>query len=160
MSPAVSPTVLHDAQAMRRADRELLSLALMHARNRTLAWLTVLEPQAVPTPEGLMPAWWLAGRAGWFQERWIARNVERSRGAAADPTRAPLASIEPDADEWWSAPPGDALGVALPEVRAYLAETLEITLDLLAGAGEDDDALHWFRAALFEEDALDRKSVV
>lgn len=145
---------LHDAQAMRHADRELLSLALMHARNRTLAWLTVLEPQAGSTPADLHPAWWLAGRAGWFQERWIARNVERSRGAAADATRAPLASIEPDADGWWSAPPDAAVDVALPDVRAYLAETLEITLDLLAGAGEDDDALHWFRAALFEEDAL------
>ena len=145
---------LHDAHAMRHADRELLSLALMHARNRTLAWLTVLEPQASHTPEGLLPAWWLAGRAGWFQERWIARNVLRARGAAADATRAPLASIEPDADGWWAEPPREALDVVLTDVRTYLAETLEITLDLLASAGEDDDALHWFRAALFEEDAL------
>ena len=145
---------LHDAHAMRHADRELLSLALMHARNRTLAWLTVLEPQAAHTPEGLMPAWWLAGRAGWFQERWIARNVLRTRGAAADATQAPLASIEPDADGWWAEPPREALDVVLTDVRTYLAETLEITLDLLASAGEDDDALHWFRAALFEEDAL------
>jgi iron(II)-dependent oxidoreductase len=145
---------LHDAQAMRHADRELLSLALMHARNRTLAWLGVLEPHAARTPDGLMPAWWLAGRAGWFQERWIARNVLRSRGAAADATRAPLASIEPEADGCWTDAPREPPDVALPDVRAYLAETLEITLDLLAGASEDDDALHWFRAALFEEDAL------
>ena len=34
---------LEDAAAMRRADRELLSLALMHSRNRTLAWLAALE---------------------------------------------------------------------------------------------------------------------
>ena len=137
---------LHDAQAMRHADRELLSLALMHARNRTLAWLGVLEddPQAC----------WLAGHGAWWQERWIARNVQRSRGARTDPTRTPLASIEPDADLWWArpadvAPPPDGL-------RAYLAETLEITLDLLAAtpAVADDDLLHWFRAALFEEDAL------
>lgn len=154
MSPVSSPALLHDPLAMRHADRELLSLALMHARNRTLAWLAVLEPQAAHTPEGPAPAWWLAGRAGWFQERWIARNVERSRGAAADSTRAPLASIEPDADRWWAAPPRETLDVVLTDVRTYLAETLEITLDLLAGAGEDDDALHWFRAALFEEDAL------
>jgi iron(II)-dependent oxidoreductase len=145
---------LHDAQAMRHADRELLSLALMHARNRTLAWLAVLEPQAAQTPAGLMPAWWLAGRAGWYQERWIAHNVERSRGAAADATRAPLASIEPDADRWWAEPPRDRPDGEPTDVRSYLAETLEITLDLLAGAGDDDDALHWFRAALFEEDAL------
>ena len=34
---------LTDAQAMRNADRDLLSLALMHGRNRTLAWLTLME---------------------------------------------------------------------------------------------------------------------
>jgi gamma-glutamyl hercynylcysteine S-oxide synthase len=154
MSPVSHPALLHDAQAVRHADRELLSLALMHARNRTLAWLAVLEPQAAHTPDGLMPAWWLAGRAGWFQERWIARNVQRARGAAAETTRAPLASIEPDADRWWAEPPRDASEEAPTDVRTYLAETLEITLDLLAGTGDDDDALHWFRAALFEEDAL------
>jgi gamma-glutamyl hercynylcysteine S-oxide synthase len=136
---------LEDAAAMRHADRELLSLALMHARNRTLAWLTLLE--RVPA------ACWLAGRAGWWQERWIARNVQRSRGMAADATRAPLASIEPSADGWW-AQRGDATGPTPEALRAYLEETLEVTLDLLAATGDSDDALHWYRAALFEEDAM------
>lgn len=147
---------LHDARAMRHADRELLSLALMHARNRTLAWLAVLEPHATRPAEGLAPAWCLAGRAGWFQERWIGRNVQRARGAAADPTRAPLASIEPQADAWWAqAPAAEAPDApTFDALRGYLAETLETTLELLAGTPDDDDALHWFRAALFEEDAL------
>jgi gamma-glutamyl hercynylcysteine S-oxide synthase len=136
---------LTDAQAMRHADAELLSLALMHARNRTLAWLTVLER--------LPPARWLAGRTGWWQERWIARNVQRSRGAAAEATRAPLASIEPQADAWWALP-GDVCGPTPEALRAYLAETLDVTLDLLAAADGSDDALHWYRAALFEEDAV------
>jgi gamma-glutamyl hercynylcysteine S-oxide synthase len=136
---------LEDAAMMRRADRELLSLALMHARNRTLAWLTLLE--RVPA------ACWLAGRAGWWQERWIARNVQRSRGAAADARRAPLASIEPLADGWW-AQRGDEAGPPPDVLRAYLAETLEVTLDLLAATDDSDDALHWYRAALLEEDAL------
>jgi iron(II)-dependent oxidoreductase len=136
---------LHDAHAMRHADRELLSLALMHARNRTLAWLALLEQDA--------HACWLAGHAAWWQERWIARNVQRSRGARADAARAPLASIEPDADLWWAQ--SADVAPALDGLRAYLAETLEITLDLLAAtpAEPDDDVLHWFRAALFEEDA-------
>ena len=138
---------LHDAQAMRHADRELLSLALIHSRNRTLAWLAALESE----PD----AAWLAGHAGWWQERWIARNVERARGAAADAQRAPLASIEPVADACWSQPLAHAAAPPpLPEIRAYLAETLEVTLDLLGRTDEGDDALHWFRAALFEEDAL------
>jgi gamma-glutamyl hercynylcysteine S-oxide synthase len=136
---------LEDAAAMRRADRELLSLALMHARNRTLAWLAALER--------LPAACWLAGRAGWWQERWIARNVQRSRGAAADATRAPLASIEPHADRWWAQPADDEPGPTAEALRPYLEETLEVTLELLAAADDGDDALHWYRAALFEEDA-------
>jgi gamma-glutamyl hercynylcysteine S-oxide synthase len=141
---ATAPNALEDAAAMRHADGELLSLALMHARNRTLAWLTLLE--RVPAAQ------WLAGHVGWWQERWIARNVQRSRGAAADATRAPLASIEPQADGWWSLP-GEGAGPTPEDLRAYLAETLDVTLDLLAAADGSDAALHWYRAALFAEDA-------
>jgi gamma-glutamyl hercynylcysteine S-oxide synthase len=136
---------LEDAAAMRCADRELLSLALMHTRNRTLAWLSLLD--RVPA------ACRLAGHVAWWQERWIARNVQRSRGAAADATRTPLASIEPRADDWWALPTDNA-GPAAEALRAYLAETLDVTLDLLAAADDSDEALHWYRAALFEEDAV------
>jgi iron(II)-dependent oxidoreductase len=136
---------LDDAQAMRHADRELLSLALMQSRNRTLAWLAALE--------GLDAAQHLAGRAGWWQERWIVRNVQRLRGAAADRSQAPLASIEPQADAWWGDGPQQP-GPPAETLRAYLAATLDATLELLATAAADDAALHWFRAALFEEDAL------
>jgi gamma-glutamyl hercynylcysteine S-oxide synthase len=142
--PMKPDAALHDAQAMRHADRELLSLALMQSRNRTLAWLARLET--------LDAARRLAGHIGWWQERWIARNVQRARGSAADATRAPLASIEPLADAWW----GEGAESSVPDaatVRAYLEATLEATLELLAVADGDDDALHWFRAALFSEDA-------
>lgn len=138
---------LDDADAMRRADGELLSLALMQSRNRTLAWLAALE--------SVDAARLLAGRAGWWQERWIARNVQRARGAAADPTRAPLASVEPQADRWWGE--GHADSAAAAALRGYLQATLETTLELLAAGGGEDAALHWFRAALFEEDGLVRR---
>jgi formylglycine-generating enzyme required for sulfatase activity len=139
---------LANAQAMRHADGELLSLALMHSRNRTLAWLAALER--------LPEARWIAGHAGWWQERWVPRNLQRARGDMADATQAPLASIEPQADGWWSLPDAgiDSGPGPTPDVlRAYLEATLDITLDLLATAGPSDDALHWYRAALFEEDA-------
>ena len=162
-------TQLADAQAMRHADPEWLSLALMQSRNQTLAWLALFERHAdAPSPHPAAffePALWLAGHAAWRQERWIARNVQRGRGTAADAARAPLASIEPNADAWWSAdaladrahwsaapPPFDA-------TRAYLAETLELTLELLHGAAADDASLHVYRAALFDEDALLRRFV-
>jgi gamma-glutamyl hercynylcysteine S-oxide synthase len=138
---------LDDADAMRRAGRELLSLALMQARNRTLAWLSASERA---DDEACAAA--IAGRIGWWQERWIARHVQRARGDAADVTQAPLASIEPQADAWWG-PQGRADAAAAAAVRSYLEATLETTLELLSGTVEDDDALHWFRAALFEEDA-------
>jgi len=159
--------VLADAERMRCADREWLSLALMQSRNLTLAWIALFErDDGAPTtaPAGLEPAWWLAGRAAWWQERWIARNLQRTRGDAGDAGRAPLASIELHADGWWSEAPTSGRGAALPPprfdaTRAYLAETLDITLDLLRGADESDDQLHLYRAALFNEDALQGRFV-
>jgi gamma-glutamyl hercynylcysteine S-oxide synthase len=164
-----SAETLADAERMRHADREWLSLALIQARNQTLAWLALFEGHAgAPAPRpapSFEPALWIAGHAAWRQERWIARNVERGRGELADVRRAPLASIEPNADAWWSpvaltdraawasAPP------SFEATRAYLAETLEITLDLLTGAGDSDRGLHVYRAALFDEDALQRRFV-
>jgi len=133
-----SATQLADGDAMRHADREWLSLALMQSRNQTLAWLALFERHAdAPAPQpaaAFEPALWLAGHAAWRQERWIARNVQRGRGAAADAWRAPLASIEPKADAWWSA---DALAdrarwsAAPPPfdtTRAYLAERRRLGL--------------------------------
>jgi hypothetical protein len=158
-------TELDDPVRMRHADADLMSLALMDARNRTLAWLALFEPLAAPSepPIDLSPALWLAGHVGWFQERWTSRNVLRQRGAAADKAHPPLSSIEPGADAWWdpAACPADRRwGLHFPgheTTRHYLVETLEVTLELLAGAGSEDDALHFYRAALFHEDhAIER----
>jgi iron(II)-dependent oxidoreductase len=160
---------LADPERMRHADPEWLSLALMQSRNQTLAWLALFERHAnAPPPQPVVhfePARWLAGRAGWCQERWIARNLQRARGHMADARCTSLASIEPQADAWWA---DDAMGAAerwsseppsFETTRAYLAATLEVTLDLLACAVPDDDGLHVFRAALFAEDALQRRFV-
>ena len=152
---------VYDAQAMRSAGAELLSLALMDARTRTLGWLAAFEGLALPEERAdLDPPWWLAGQAAWFQEYWIARHVQRGRGVAADPGGLRLASIEPRADAWfdplvgsraqrWRQPPPETT-----DLQAYLAATLETTLDLLDKAGPGDDALHVFRAALQHEDRL------
>ena len=74
---------IHDPARMRQAGAELLSLALIDARNHTLRWLAAFEPQlaALPVQAEVAPPLWLVGHAAWFQERWIARNVQRQRGA-------------------------------------------------------------------------------
>ncbi len=166
-------TTLADAQAMRHADADWLSLALMAARNQTLAWLALFEAAAAtrePMPrEAYQNALQLTGHLAWRQERWIARNLQRlgRKGAAADAraASAPLASIEPQADAWWSqaAPPrAEAPAHGAPDAaatRAYAAETLETTLELLHTAEGSDDGLHLYRAALFDEDGGQRHFV-
>ncbi len=145
---------------MRRAGRELLSLALIDARNHTLRWLAACEaaPGPAELPAPLPSPLWLAGQVGWFQEAWIARNVQRSRGLRWHPARARLASILPGADAWYDDPRGRGSRRGpdlLPDAqttRQYLVDTLEVTLDLLEQASEDDDGLYFYRCALFHED--------
>ena len=159
-TPLIDAAV-HDAQAMRRAGPDLLSLALMDARNRTLGWLAAFDGlQWAGSFNTFDPPWWLAGQAGWFQEHWIARNVQRGRGEAADPLAPRLPSVEPRADAWfapqashrlqrWQTLPPD--GQAL---LGYLQATLDATLELLAKAVPDDNGLLVFRLALQHEDRL------
>ncbi len=149
---------------MRAAGKGLLSLALMDARNHTLRWIAAYEHALAATamrvpmlPELNLPLWEL-GHLGWFQEAWVARNVQRGRGDRADPDRPRLASILPEADRWYdsSAVPHDSRwSLDLPDLqttRQYLVDTLEITLELLDGTTDDDDALYFYRLALFHED--------
>ena len=149
---------------MRRAGKGLLSLALMDARNHTLRWIGAYAQALaqtglrVPLMPELNPPLWELGHIGWFQEAWIGRNVQRTRGAACDPAQARLASIEPQADRWYDSSnvPHDSRWLLdLPDLQAtkqYLVATLETTLDLLHAADETDDALYLYRLALFHED--------
>ena len=153
-----------DLPLIRRGSKELLSLALMDARNHTLhlfaQYQKALESvnYVVPQLDLVNPPLWELGHVGWFQEWWIARNMQRALGSRCEPAHARLASIEPNADRWW-----DSTHVAhntrwaldLPDannIRAYLLDTLESTLDLLEKADNSDDALYFYRLCLFHED--------
>ena len=133
-----------DPLAMRRAGREWLSLALIDSRNHLLA--------AFGHDEGAAARRTVL-HAGWFQEYWIARHVQRARGEGCGARAPRLAGIEPQADGWVDGCADAALPDA-PTLRAYLAETLETTLDLLAVTPDDDTALHVYRNALWHEDRL------
>jgi ergothioneine biosynthesis protein EgtB len=156
---SMSPTAatLHDPLAMRRAGRELLSLALIDARNRTLRWLSAFDgAHVVALRTEFDPPLWLVGHVAWFQECAIARNLRRALGQAGAAT---LASIEPRADAWFDPTISTReqrwrdTDVADAHLRDYLAATLDATLELLERAPEDDNGLQLFRLALAREDA-------
>ncbi len=150
-----------DGPAVRQAGRDALSLALMDARNHTLALLSLGEHAAASAGQMLGGAHgdplWLAGHAGWFAEFWIGRNTQRHQGpnCQARPTRLP--SVDTRADAWWGETsrllaPSDLPGAAT--TRAFLLEQLESTLELLERSPEDDAGLYFYRLALLREDML------
>lgn len=169
-APLFLPQSIDSPDDMRQAGRELLSLALIDARNHTLHLLSLYEDAedaigsaALPIERGedVLQPLWLAGHVGWFSEWWIARNTQRAFGidCPVRPTR--LASIEPHADDWWSLPPTP--GTPSPDAettRAYLLETLECTLELLERAAETEAGLYFYRLALFHEDRCGEALVV
>jgi ergothioneine biosynthesis protein EgtB len=163
VSPDTTPASI-DAPSMRRAGRDLLSLALMDARNHTLHLLAHFEEAmavgalTLPRRTEVELPLWLAGHIAWLAEFWIGRNPQRGLGPACARDSVRLASIEPMADRWFNpvlAPHASRWQLELPgfdAARAYLLETLESTLELLARSPEDDDSLHFYRAVLFHED--------
>ena len=173
--PAVTPDMTPasiDAPSMRHAGRELLSLALMDARNHSLHLLSHFEQAAaggrlqVPQRRELELPAWVAGHIGWLAEYWIGRNPQRGLGPACPADSVRLASIEPMADRWFNpalAPHGARWRLDLPHfaaIRAYLLETLESTLELLDKTPDEDAALYFFRVALFHEDLRCEQLVV
>jgi iron(II)-dependent oxidoreductase len=159
-----------DSDDMRHAGRDLLSLALMDARNHTLRLLAHFEqtplPESASADADLERPLWLAGHIAWLAEYWIGRNPQRSLGSACPAATVRLASALPMADAWFNpapAPSGTHWQIDLPDpgaIRAYLLDTLESTLELLEKTPEDDEALYFFRAALFHEDLRCEQLVV
>ncbi len=165
-----------DSPSIQSAGPDLLSLALIDARNRTLRLLARFEELLGPSMHSTEP-WrdvrslplWLAGHIGWFGEWWIARNVQRALGVAcpARPTR--LGPLDPRADGWWdpaqnllreraSREPPDLPTTG--DTRAYLLESMETSLELLAHAAHTDSGLYFWRLALFYEDLCAEQFVV
>ena len=146
LSTATQTLQIDDPLATRRAGRDLLSVLLMDARNHLLQRLAL---------DDSTPASCLAARAGHYQEQWIACHVQRGRGEGCDAASTRLAGVDPVVEQWLSAQ-GQAQceGLTSERLRAYLAQTLDITLDLLSTTPETDDALHFYRQALLHEDRL------
>ncbi len=149
-------------ERLRQGDRAALRDALLASRADTLETFAryerALPRLQVPQRAELNPPLWELGHIGWFQAWWLQRNPERARGAGADPG-APRAASDPlDADALYDSsrvPHDRRWTLPLPDAdatRLHLARQLDATLTLLETAGNDDDALYFFRLALFHED--------
>jgi hypothetical protein len=142
---------------------------------RTLLWATTLGGGAGrPRPDAGRRSGARDRRRGRFRRSGRSATSPGSRntgsvatcsaGGARAPSRARcgLASILPDADRWYDPatvdrPSRRALAAGeLPDLQAtrdFLVESLETTLELLAGvASEDDASLYFHRLALFHEE--------
>ena len=150
------------AQAARTAGAEALAGLLRATRARTQAWLAAYEaalgPQLrVPLSPQCNPPLWELGHIGWFQETWIGRNQQRTRGVACDPAHARHPSRLPQADALYDSsqvPHDSRWNLDLPDLaatQAYLQATLEDTLAALALSPEDDASLYFYRLVLFHE---------
>jgi gamma-glutamyl hercynylcysteine S-oxide synthase len=165
-----------DTHAIRRAGRDVLSLALMDARNHTLHTMAQFEKTipdlrfandlSVPRIAEALPPLWLLGYVGWFQEWWIGRNMQRSLGSQCPAQPVRLASIEPHADASWNPcmlSRSDRWAQSHPklsDIKAYLLETLESTLETLEKTDDSDDALYFYRLALAREDQIGEQFMV
>jgi len=151
---------------MRSAGGDLLSVALMDARNHTLHLASKLAAAGLGS-EGITdpvvlaqtnPLAWELGHIGWFQEWWIARNMQRARGRRCDPRATRLPSLEPSADRWWDdarVSPLERRRLDLPDIatlKTYLLTSLETTLELLETAADTNEGLYFYRLALAHED--------
>jgi gamma-glutamyl hercynylcysteine S-oxide synthase len=153
------------AQALRSGGPIPVRQALLAARHRTLdnaeAYAAALGPgMRVPYVPTLNPPLWELGHIGWFQEYWVGRNRQLSRGILCEPGHDRGPSLLAQVDSWydsskiahrarWELPSPD-----LSATRAYLEGGLAQTLDLLDRLDKDasDDELYFFRlVALHEE---------
>lgn len=159
------------ATQARRADRAALAGALADTRAHTLRHFETFQRALgeanprVPCRSGLNPPLWELGHIGWFQEWWLARNPQRGRGAACDPAAERAPSVLHDADRLYDSgnvPHASRWSLPLPAVQVsldYLDKTLAATLALLAHTADTDEALYFFRLALFHEDMHNEAAV-
>lgn len=156
-------------QDLRRADRSALLQGFEAARRQTLrhfeAMQDVLPPDmAVRFLPEVNPPRWELGHVAWFEERWLARNPDRLRGAtqatAAVASLGPSLgrSLLPTSDTLYDAsrvPHSRRWHLDLPDVRQtlrYAAQVRERSLELLDRCRREDEALHAFRWVLAHED--------
>ncbi|MFN0184260.1 MAG: selenoneine synthase SenA [Aquabacterium sp.] len=154
-----------EGTAIRHAGRAALAAALAASRVDTLrtfdAYVQALGAPdvAVPYRADINPPLWELGHIGWFQEFWIGRNPQRSRGAAADPEAQRPDSLRACGDALYNSSHvahASRWHLPLPGIAATrddLARQGAQTQALLAAEPDESDAtLYFYRLALAHED--------
>lgn len=151
---------------LRSMKMEELSQALQAARATTLRLVQTIgaadhqeywQHQDPIQPE-INPYLWEAGHVAWFQEHWITRNPQRTKGLRYCPETRHKDSAFSNADTIFNsaiAPQfmrSQISGEIRKQLRQYLQTTLEGCLDALrADTPQDPESLYFYRLALAHE---------
>jgi gamma-glutamyl hercynylcysteine S-oxide synthase len=135
---------------MRNAPRAELSEELAATRDYSLRLFDQLKEQTwqTPQPSSISPPLWELGHIGWFQEFWCSRWRHE---------RDPRGSILTKSDTWFDSNTTtlkDRWDLMLPDqrdVRDFLADSLDVTLNSLEHQPDSDEGLYFHRLSLFHE---------
>ena len=145
---------------MRQVNILTLSKALQQLRGHTLSSFECFlraNKLTLPYHKGLNPPAWELGHIAWFQEYWIARNLQRSHGLASDLSQPRKASLLNEADAWFDSAKvahstrWDLKLLTPPKCIEYAQESLAQTLELLRNETDHSPALYFYWLVLQHE---------
>ncbi len=145
---------------MRQAEVHILARGLKTLRAHTLEAFACYQRASVltvPLEDEFNPPLWELGHLAWFQEYWIARNLQRERGVFQDIKHHRAPSIVNSADQWYdSTQVAHDLRWTLPLLKTeqcldYLRKTLDTTLVTLEKETDGSAALYFYWLALQHE---------
>jgi len=146
-----------DVAATRRLDKSQLDAAFTDAHRGTWAILADLTPEQlrVPCAPGINPPVWEYAHIAWFTEHWILRDPQPDATGRFVPTRP---SLLEHADRWFDSgrvAHDDRWHLDLPpptQIIDYAGAVLKLVRARLAAVQDTDEALYYFRLALYHED--------
>ena len=145
---------------MRQVNILTLSKALQQLREQTLnsfeCYLSA-DKLTIPLKTGMNLPVWELGHLAWFQEYWIARNLERSQGLASSSSKQRKPSLLKEADAWFDSAKVPhstrwALTLFTPQsCLQYAEQTLLQTLEHLHNETDHSPALYFYWLVLQHE---------
>lgn len=136
MTGSFSPTAAELAQHLRDTrQRELELMADLNDEQLLGSQMRIIEPPI-----------WEMGHVGWFQERWILRNLDQA---------APLRSDSDSLYDSFNIPNAERWDLAFPpkqETLEYLAAVLERCVNRLVGHEPSAEEIYYYRLATYHED--------